>query len=123
MAVAKNNPVLDKSYAFALRIVKLHLHLSKELKQFEISSQILRSGTSIGANVEEAMGGVSKKDFVNKLSIAYKEARETKYWLRLLRDSEMIELELADSLISDCEELLKLLYSIIKSTRAKSIVN
>ena len=121
MTNVKSNPVLDKSYTFALRIVKLHLHLSKELKQFELSSQILRSGTSIGANVEEAIGGVSKKDFIHKLSIAYKEARETKYWLRLLRDSEIIKISLVDSLISDCEELLKILYSIINSTKSAKV--
>jgi four helix bundle protein len=117
MSNTKNNPVLDKSYAFALRIVKLHLHLSKDLKQYEISSQVLRSGTSIGANVEEAIGGVSKKDFINKLGTAYKEVRETKYWLRLLRDSAIIDTAQADSLLSDCEELLKLLYTIIKSSK------
>lgn len=120
MAELKNNPVLMKSYAFALRIVKLHLYLSKELKQFELSSQILRSGTSIGANIEEALGGVSRKDFINKLGISYKEARETKYWLRLLRDSELIEISMADSLIADCEELLKILYTIINSTRSNT---
>lgn len=117
MTSTKENPILDKSYSFALRIVKLHLHLTKELKQFEIASQVLRSGTSIGANVEEAIGGVSKKDFINKLSIAYKEARETKYWIRLLRDSSIIDSALADSVILDCEELLKLLYTIIKSSK------
>jgi four helix bundle protein len=113
----KGNVILVKSYQFGLRIVKLHLHLSKELKQFEISSQILRSGTSIGANVEEASGGSSKKDFINKMNIAYKEARETKYWLRLLRDSEIIEFSLAESLLNDCEELLKILFSIINTSR------
>jgi four helix bundle protein len=113
----KENVILVKSYQFGLRIVKLHLHLSKELKQFEISSQILRSGTSIGANVEEASGGSSKKDFINKMNIAYKEARETKYWLRLLRDSEIIEISLAESLLNDCEELLKILFSIINTSR------
>ena len=123
ISTKKENPVLDKSYKFALRIVKLHAHLSKELRQFEISSQILRSGTSVGANVEEAIGGVSKKDFINKLSIAYKEARETRYWLRLLKDSEMIENTLADSLLNDCEELLKLLYTITNSTKQNSIDN
>ncbi len=119
----RDNPVLEKSYKFALRIIKLHAHLSKDLKQFEISSQILRSGTSIGANIEEAIGGASKKDFINKLSISYKEARETKYWLRLLGDSEIISKELSESLQSDCEELLKLLYSIINSARKNPIVN
>ena len=119
----KENPVLDKSYKFALRIVKLHAYLSKELKQFEISSQILRSGTSVGANIEEAIGGASKKDFINKLTISYKEARETKYWLRLLKDSEIIESSLAESLLNDCEELLRLLYTIINSTKQNSIAN
>jgi four helix bundle protein len=118
-----SNPVLEKSYKFALRIVKLHAHLSKDLKQFEISSQILRSGTSIGANIEEAIGGASRKDFTNKLAISYKEARETKYWLRLLRDSEILENSLAESLLTDCEELLKLLYSIFNSTRQNIIAN
>jgi four helix bundle protein len=93
------------------------MHLSKELRQFEISSQVLRSGTSIGANVEEAAGGSSRKDFINKMNIAYKEARESKYWLRLLKDSGIIEIKLAESLISDCEELLKILYTIIHTSR------
>lgn len=113
----KENVVLEKSFAFAVRIVKLHLHLSKKLKEFELSSQILKSGTSIGANIEEAIGGVSRKDFVNKLGISYKEARETKYWIRLLRESELIDKSLSDSLLKDCEELLKLLYTIIIRTR------
>lgn len=113
----KKNVILTKSYQFGLRIVKLHMHLSKELRQFEISSQVLRSGTSIGANVEEAAGGSSRKDFINKMNIAYKEARESKYWLRLLKDSGIIEIKLAESSISDCEELLKILYTIIHTSR------
>jgi four helix bundle protein len=115
--MSKENVILIKSYQFGLRIVKLHLHLSKELKQFELSRQILRSGTSIGANVEEATGGASRKDFINKMNIAYKEARETKYWLRLLMDSEILEKELAESLIIDCDELLKILFTIIHTSR------
>jgi four helix bundle protein len=91
--------------------------LSKKIKQYELSGQLLRSGTSIGANIEEAVGGASKKDFANKLNIAYKEARETKYWLRLLRDSEVIESKLAESFLRDCEELLRLLYTILRTTR------
>ena len=113
----KENIVLSKSFAFAIRIVDLHLYVSKKLKQFELSSQVLKSGTSIGANVEEAVGGVSRKDFTNKLGTAYKEARETKYWIRLLRDSKLIEKDLAGSLLNDCEELLKLVYTIIAHTR------
>jgi len=113
----KENIVLSKSFEFAIRIVELNLYVFKKLKQFELSSQVLKSETSIGANVEEAVGGVSRKDFTNKLDIAYKEARETKYWIRLLRDSKLIEKDLAVSLLTDCEELLKLLYTIVAHTR------
>jgi four helix bundle protein len=113
----KENVVLKKSFQFAVRIVKMHVFLSKKLRQYELSGQLLRSGTSIGANIEEAVGGASKKDFANKLNIAYKEARETKYWLRLLRDSGVIELKLAESFLRDCEELLRLLYTILRTTR------
>jgi four helix bundle protein len=115
--MGKESVILTKYYQFGLRIVKLHLHLSRELKQFEISSQLLRSGTSIGANVEEASGGSSKRDFINRMNIAYKEARESKYWLRLLKDSQIIETNLAESLLNDCEELLKILFSIINTSR------
>jgi four helix bundle protein len=80
----------------------------------------VRSGTSIGANVEEAIGGQSNKDFLSKMSIAYKEARETHYWLRLLRDSDILDAKHADSVIEDCEELLTLSGSIIRTTKARS---
>ena len=113
------NPVQIKSYAFALRIVKLYRYLCDEKKEFVLSKQIVRSGTSIGANVEEAIGGQSNKDFLSKMSIAYKEARETHYWLRLLRDSEILEATHAESVIEDCEELLKLPGSIIRTTKSK----
>ena len=86
----KENIILDKSYSFAQRIVNLYLYLKKEKKEFELAKQILKSGTSIGANVEEAIGGFSRKDFSAKFGIAYKEARETKYWLRLLHDTNII---------------------------------
>jgi four helix bundle protein len=81
----KENPVREKSYVFALRIIKLYKYLIEEKKEYVLSRQVLKSGTSIGANVEEAIGGQSKKDFLAKISIAYKEARETHYWLRILR--------------------------------------
>jgi four helix bundle protein len=113
------NPVQIKSYAFALRIVKLYRYLCDEKKEFVLSKQIVRSGASIGANVEEAIGGQSNKDFLSKMSIAYKEARETHYWLRLLRDSEILEAAHAESVIEDCEELLKLSGSIIRTTKSK----
>lgn len=106
-----------KSYHFALRIVKLSRHLNNEVREFVLSKQILRSGTSIGANVEEANQAQSRKDFVHKLSIALKEATETNYWLRLLRDSETLETKLANSLISDCVEIQKILTASIKTTK------
>ena len=117
MSNKKDNIVQNKSYDFSLRIVKLYQFLSTEKKEYVISKQILRSGTSIGANIEEAIGGISKKDFVHKLSISYKEARETHYWIRIIKDSDYINKELANSLLEDCDELLKLLYTIINSTK------
>ena len=115
----KPNPVLDKSYQFAIKVVKLCNKLSQEGKSYYLINQLIRSGTSIGANTEEAMGGVSKKDFINKLGIAYKEARETMYWLKLLRDTDGIDTTTGENLISDCEELLKLLFTIIRSSKER----
>lgn len=106
------NIVAEKSYAFALRVVKLYKYLTQEKKEYVLSKQILKSGTSIGANGEEAIGGQSPKDFLAKLSISYKEARETHYWIRLLRDSEYLDVKQADSLLEDCEELLKIIGTI-----------
>lgn len=113
------NLIQIKSYAFALRIVKLYRYLCDEKNEFIFSKQIVRSGTSIGANVEEAIGGQSNKDFLSKMSIAYKEARETHYWLRLLRDSDILEIKHSESIIEECEELLKLSGSIILTTKSK----
>lgn len=113
----KENIVLSKTYQFALRIVKMYQHLSKKKQEFVLSKQILRSGTSIGANVAEAHGGISEADFSNKISIAYKEALETKYWIRLLFDAGYIEKNAFDSIHSDCDEICKILYSILKKTR------
>ncbi len=114
-----DNPIQAKSYAFALRMVKLYRYLCAEKKEFNLSKQVIRSGTSIGANVEEAIGGQSKKDFLFKMGIAYKEARETHYWLRLLRDSNIPDPNHAESIMEDCEELLKLAGSIIRTTKPK----
>jgi four helix bundle protein len=118
-----DNPIQTKSYAFALRIVKLYRYLCDEKKEFILSKQIVRSGTSIGAHVEEAIGGQSNKDFLSKMSIAYKEARETHYWLRLLRDSDTLDGQHAESVIEDCDELLKLSGSIIRTTKARTARN
>lgn len=95
------NVVQIKSYDFALRIVKVYKYLSQDKKEFVLSKQLLRSGTSVGANIEEAIGGQSKADFFAKLTIAYKEARESKYWIRLLRDSDYLTIEQSDVLLKD----------------------
>jgi four helix bundle protein len=113
----KNNVILDKSYAFALRIIKLCRHLQHEKQEFILSKQIMRSGTSIGANIEEAEGGYSRREFIAKLQISYKEIRETHYWLRLLRDSGILEDKLAKSFLTDCEELKRIIVSILKSIK------
>jgi four helix bundle protein len=113
-----NNVVQDKGYAFALKIINTHT-LLREQYDFELGSQILKSGTSIGANVEEAIGAVSTKDFLSKISIAYKEARETHYWIRLLRDSNKIGSELAALLLADVDELLRILSAIQRKTKLK----
>jgi four helix bundle protein len=115
----KNNILKEESYKFALRMVKLFQYLLNEKKEFVLSKQILRSGTSVGANVEEAYQAESKADFIHKLAIANKEAFETHYWLRLLRDSGFLEEKLADSLLLDCDELQRILVSSIKTAKVK----
>lgn len=113
----KENIIQTKSYNFALRVVKLYKHLSQEKKEFVLSKQLLRSGTSIGANVEEAIGGQSRKDFFAKLTIAYKEARESHYWIRLLKDADFLSDKESASLLIDIEEILKIIGSIQKTIR------
>jgi len=115
-----NNIIQEKSFAFALRIVKLYKYLSTEKKEFVLSKQLLRSGTSIGANVEEAIGGQSNKDFVSKLSIAYKEARETIYWLKLLQASSFLSNEQTESILKDAEEICKILGKIQITAKARN---
>ena len=107
-----NNIVQEKSFAFAIRIVNLYKHLSTEKKEFIISKQLLRSGTSVGANIEEAIGAVSNKDFLNKFGIAYKEARESIYWLRLLNATGYTTDNEFESLFNDAEELCKIIGKI-----------
>ena len=113
----KDNIIQIKSYNFAVRVVKLYKHLSQEKKEFVLSKQLLRSGTSIGANVEEAIGGQSRKDFFAKLTIAYKEARESHYWIRLLKDTDFLTEKESESLLVDIEEILKIIGSIQKTVR------
>jgi four helix bundle protein len=116
----KENVVLEKSFEFAVRIINLYKHLSFKLNEKVLSKQILRSGTSIGANIEEAVGSISEKEFLMKLTIAYKEARETKYWLRLLNRTEFLSDAEYKSLLKDAEELLKILGSIQLTLKNKT---
>jgi len=115
----KDNIIQTKTFEFAVRIINLYKFLSTEKKEFVVSKQVLRSGTSIGANVEEAIGGQSKNDFSAKLAIAYKEARETKYWLRLLHATEYIDNQMFESLMNDMEEILRIIGSIQKTMKAQ----
>ncbi len=108
---------MGKSKAFALRIIKLYKFLCSEKSEFIISKQILRSGTSIGANIREAVRGQSKADFYSKLNISLKEADETAYWLELLFESEYIDKQSFDSIYYDCEEIIRLLVSITKTQK------
>jgi four helix bundle protein len=107
-----NNIIQEKSFAFAVRAVKLFKYLQEEKREFVLSKQFLRSATSIGANVEESIGGQSDKDFLSKLSIAYKEARETMYWLKLLQATDYLTQSEAESMSTDTEELCKILGKI-----------
>ena len=117
----KDNIILDKSKAFALRIIKLYQYLRNEKKETVMSKQLLRSGTSIGANTREAMRGQTKPDFYAKLNIALKEADETSYWLELLFESDFIDKKQFDSIYSDCEEIISLLVSITKTQKRGKI--
>lgn len=113
-----NSLVYDKAYAFAIRIVKACKFLS-EKQEYVLSKQLLRSGTAIGANIAEANGAISEADFSAKLSIAYKEVLETKYWLSLLKDTDYIAIDVYDSMFNDADEIAKILYTILKKTRIK----
>ena len=112
-----DNPLLDKSLHFAARIVRLCQYLQKEKKEAVISKQILRSGTSIGANANEAAYGVSQADFIAKLQISLKETAETEYWLRLLILTEYIEKNLGESMLEDCLEIKRILISSLNTAK------
>ena len=111
------NAIADKSKKFAVRCILLYKELTELGREYVLSRQFVRSGTSIGANVREALRAQSKADFIAKLHIAMKEASETEYWLELLKDTEYITEAEADRLLSDCSQLISILYSIIKSTK------
>ncbi len=107
----------EKAYKFAIRIVNAHKYLTETKKEFIMSKQLLRCGTSIGANLAEANGAISTADFSSKISISYKECLETKYWLSLLKDTQFIDNESFESIFTECDEIAKILFSILKTTR------
>ena len=117
-----NNVIQEKSFAFAIRITKVYQYLTSEKKEFVLSKQLLRSGTSIGANIEESIGGQSEIDFLHKVTISYKEARETIYWIKLLKATDYLKKEEAESLLADATEICRILAKIqitIKKKREK----
>ncbi len=112
-----NSLVYSKAYQFAIRVVNAYKHLTEDKKEFVLSKQLLRSGTSIGANIAEANGAISKADFKAKMSIAYKESLETKYWLSLLKDTGYISEKAFNRIHDDADEISKMLFTIIKNTQ------
>ncbi len=119
MEETKPNIIVEKSFAFSIRIVKLYQWLGKNRKDINsLARQLLRSGTSVGANIEEAIASYSKKEFAAKMSISHKEIRETLYWLRLLHATDYIETTHFNSVYKDGEEILKILSAIVKTSRA-----
>lgn len=119
----KPNIVRDKSFAFAIRVVNLYKYLISDKKEFIMSKQLMRSGTSVGANVREAINAQSKKDFIHKLSISQKECDETIYWLELLKETNYIDKREYESLKNEAAELLKIVKSIILTTKNKITMN
>jgi four helix bundle protein len=115
----KENVIQQKSFQFAVRIINLYKYLINDKREFVLSKQLLRSGTSIGANIEESIGGQSEKDFLAKLSISYKEARETIYWLKLLKETEYISEFEFESIHNEAEEICKILAKIIITLKNK----
>ncbi len=119
--VKYGNALVEKSFSFSVRIVRFYLFLLKNNRHIEpLLKQILRSGTSIGANVSESQSAYTKKDFINKLGISLKESRETEYWLKLLKETDLIGKDEFESLNNDCIELIKLLTAIIKKAKSNT---
>ncbi|MBO4741656.1 MAG: four helix bundle protein [Bacteroidales bacterium] len=119
--MAKESVLKEKSFAFAIRVIKLAKFLREEKKEFILSKQIVRCGTSIGANIEEASGAQSNNDFIAKLHISLKEAKETHYWVRLLRDTDYISTEQAKSLIDDIDDIITILVKSLKTIKSNGI--
>lgn len=115
-----DNNLYQLAYKFAIRIIRTYQYLCTEKREYVLSKQLLKSGTSIGANIAEANGGISRADFSSKISISYKECLETKFWISLLKDTDFIDQHLHDSLFNDADELAKILFTILKKTRINS---
>jgi four helix bundle protein len=116
----KENIIKEKSYAFALRMIKAYKYLTQEQREFVLAKQALKSGTAIGALIREAEHAQSTADFINKMNIALKEANRTEYWLMLLKDSSYIDEKTFSSIHNDCDELIRMLVSIVKTTKNNS---
>lgn len=110
----------EKAYQFAIRIVNAYKYITQEKKEFILAKQLVRSGTSVGANLAEANGAISTSDFSAKISVAYKECLETKYWLSLLKDTRYIDEKTFNSIYTDADEIAKILFSILKTTRIQN---
>ena len=116
MEYINKNPILKKSFEFGVAIIKLSKNIRVKYREYSLADQLLRSGTSIGANANEAVIGSSKKDFINKMSISHKEARETYYWLSLLIKTNYLD---SNTILKVCEEIIKIITSILKTARIK----
>jgi len=119
MSEKKSNPLKDKSYAFAIQIVRLSQYLVSERKEYVLSKQLLRSGTAVGALIREGEFAASKADFVNKFTVSLKEANETEFWLMLLKDTDYLDIDQFNVLHSQCKELISMLVSSIKTTKLR----
>lgn len=115
----KESLIYDKAFRFSIKVVESHKYLCRQKREYVLSKQLLKSGTSIWANIKEAVQASSKRDFLMKINIALKKASETDYWLELLKASEYIDEKASESIISDCKELSKMLVSIVKTTKEK----
>ncbi len=116
----ENNQIVQKSKAFAVRIIKLYQYLTEEKKEYILSKQVLRCGTSIGANIKESIRAQSTADFLAKMQISLKEASETEYWLELLAETDYITEKASKSLLQDCRELIKIITSIVKTSKSNN---
>lgn len=117
--VGTDSPLRRKSYDFALAIVKEVRRLRETNREFELTGQLVRSATSVGANVEEAGAGQTRKDFITKMAIAAKEANESRYWLRLLRDGGILDVRTSERLIADCDEIVRMLTATVKTAQTR----